>query len=38
LGTNDLSRIQALHKAFEVKLDRQTWFELYELAQGAEVP
>lgn len=38
VGTNDLSRIQALHKAFEVKLDRQTWFELYELAQGAEVP
>ena len=38
MGTNDLSRIQAFHKAFEVKLDRQTWFELYELAQGAEVP
>jgi predicted oxidoreductase len=38
MGTNDMARIQASHKAFDVKLDRQTWFELYELAQGVEVP
>jgi predicted oxidoreductase len=38
VGTNDLGRIQALHQALSVQLDRQTWFALYELAQGVEVP
>jgi predicted oxidoreductase len=38
MGTNDLERIRAFHQAFKVQLDRQTWFELYELAQGSEVP
>ncbi|MEP1231303.1 MAG: aldo/keto reductase [Litorimonas sp.] len=36
-GTNTLARIQAISKAFNVHMDRQTWFELYTLARGAEV-
>lgn len=38
MGSNDLARIRAFHQATEVQLDRQNWFELYELAQGSEVP
>lgn len=38
LGTNALPRIAALAKAFDVTMDRQTWFELYTLALGQEVP
>jgi predicted oxidoreductase len=38
VGTNALSRIQTLSQCFEVTLDRETWFELYELALGHEVP
>lgn len=38
LGTNDLQRIQKMHTAFQVPMDRQTWFELYTLAMGKEVP
>ena len=38
LGTNDLGRIVRLQDALRVQLDRQTWFELYSLANGAEVP
>ena len=38
MGSNDLDRIRAFHQATEVQLDRQNWFELYELAQGSEVP
>lgn len=38
MGSNDLIRIKAFHQAFQVNLDRQNWFELYELAQGSEVP
>ncbi len=38
MGTNDLARIQNLHQALRVQFDRQTWYALYELAQGAEVP
>ena len=37
LGTNNLARIAAISDALEVKLDRQTWFELYEAALGCEV-
>jgi predicted oxidoreductase len=38
LGTNTLSRIAAISDAMRVPMDRQTWFELYTLAQGHEVP
>ncbi|GAA4215749.1 aldo/keto reductase [Sagittula sp. NFXS13] len=38
LGTNTLSRIARIGDALEVNLDRQTWFELYTLALGHEVP
>lgn len=37
LGTNTLSRIQSIGDALNVKLDRQSWFELYEGALGHEV-
>ncbi|PRD31060.1 UNVERIFIED_CONTAM: ycsN [Trichonephila clavipes] len=38
LGTNTLSRIGGISDALRVPMDRQTWFELYTLAQGQEVP
>jgi predicted oxidoreductase len=38
LGTNDPVRIARMHDALRVTLDRQTWFELYSLANGADVP
>lgn len=38
LGTNTLSRIATISDALRVPMDRQTWFELYSLAQGHEVP
>lgn len=38
MGTNNLARISTISKANEVKMDRQTWFELYTLANGREVP
>ncbi|MFM2390780.1 MAG: hypothetical protein RLZZ437_2335 [Pseudomonadota bacterium] len=38
LGTNTLSRISAIADALRVPMDRETWFELYTLAQGHEVP
>jgi len=38
LGTNTLARIAAIPDALKVPMDRQTWFELYTLAQGHEVP
>jgi predicted oxidoreductase len=37
LGTNSLDRIEKISKALEVKLDRQTWFEIYTAALGYEV-
>lgn len=37
VGTNSLDRIATLSKAFDVPMDRQTWFELYTLAMGHEV-
>jgi predicted oxidoreductase len=36
-GTNRLERITRLNDAFKVGLDRQTWFELWTLAEGREV-
>lgn len=38
MGTNTLSRIATFSDAFKVEMDRQTWFELYEAANGNEVP
>ena len=37
LGTNSLARIETISKAIEVKLDRQTWFEIYTAALGREI-
>lgn len=38
MGTNTLTRIAGFSDAFKVEMDRQTWFELYEAANGQEVP
>lgn len=38
MGSNQLERIRAFELATKVPMDRQTWFELYELANGHEVP
>jgi len=38
MGTNTLDRIARFHEALEVNMDRETWFALYEAANGAEVP
>ncbi len=38
MGTNTLSRIAQFADALRVEMDRQTWFELYEAANGHEVP
>jgi predicted oxidoreductase len=37
-GTNNLERVASLSDAFKVEIDRETWFELYSLAEGADVP
>jgi len=38
MGTNQLERIARFGDAARVPMDRQTWYELYELANGHEVP
>ena len=38
MGTNNMDRITKLDDATRVQIDRQTWFELYEAANGQEVP
>ncbi|MDR6100100.1 putative oxidoreductase [Agrobacterium larrymoorei] len=38
MGTNNLARIATISSAETVEMDRQTWFELYTLANGREVP
>ncbi|MHA7875155.1 aldo/keto reductase [Roseivivax sp.] len=38
MGTNNLERIKGLGAAEKVEIDRETWFELYTLALGHEVP
>ncbi|WP_296511024.1 aldo/keto reductase [Rhodoferax sp.] len=38
MGSNQIPRIEAFNQAFTVPMDRQTWYELYELANGHEVP
>lgn len=37
MGTNTLSRIATFSDALRVEMDRQTWFELFEAANGYEV-
>ena len=37
MGTNTIARIKTFSDAFKVKMDRQTWFELYTEALGREV-
>ena len=38
VGTNTPSRIEHLSDAFKVPMDRETWFELWILSEGAELP
>ena len=38
MGSNQLERIARFGDAAPVPMDRQTWYELYELANGHEVP
>ena len=37
MGSNNIQRIKSFSKALEIELDRQSWFELYEAANGREV-
>jgi predicted oxidoreductase len=37
LGTNSLDRIKSMSAALDVKMDRQTWYEIYTAALGCEV-
>ena len=37
MGTNKIARISAFKDALKVKMDRETWFELYTAALGREV-
>ena len=38
MGTNNINRIKGFTDALNVKMDRPTWFKLYEAALGHEVP
>ena len=38
MGTNNLQRIAAFREVFDVAMDRQLWFEVYEAGLGHEVP
>ncbi|MGJ8560361.1 MAG: aldo/keto reductase [Litorimonas sp.] len=38
VGTNALDRIQTISTALSIDMDRETWFELYSLGKGHEVP
>lgn len=37
LGTNSIERIKGMSSALDVKMDRQTWYEIYTAALGREV-
>lgn len=37
LGTNSLERIKGMSAALDLKIDRQTWYEIYTAALGREV-
>ena len=38
MGTNNLDRIARIDDAAGLHIDRETWFEIYTAAIGAEVP
>ena len=38
LGTNNPDRISQISDALKVEIDRQSWFEIYQAANGSEVP
>jgi len=38
MGSNQINRINQFSEAFKVQMGRQTWYELYELSNGHEVP
>mgnify|MGYP000096908994 CR=1 FL=1 len=38
LGTNSLARIAKLEAACAIPFDRELWFEVFEAANGQEVP
>ena len=38
LGSNRIDRIRAFGDALMISMDRETWFELYVIALGADVP
>lgn len=38
VGTNNLDRIAGISDCLKVSIDRETWYELYSLADGNEVP
>jgi predicted oxidoreductase len=38
IGTNNIDRIAKISDAINVKIDRETWFELWTLAEGHDVP
>lgn len=38
MGSNNLDRITSFNDALKVEIDRMTWFEIYEAANGQEVP
>lgn len=38
MGTNNIDRIAKISDALNVRLDRETWYRLYEAALGTEVP
>lgn len=38
LGTNNPNRISQIADALKVEIDRQNWFEIYQAANGSEVP
>jgi predicted oxidoreductase len=38
MGTNNMDRLKRLSDATKVKIDRQTWYEIYVAAMGHEVP
>ncbi|WMS44945.1 aldo/keto reductase [Acuticoccus sp. MNP-M23] len=37
VGTNNLERIAMIGKALDVTIDREVWFEIYQLSRGQEV-
>jgi len=38
MGSNNINRIKTFSTAFDIDIDRQTWFEIYEKSNGAAVP